>query len=99
MADADGAYGLAFAARQLQDELQLVLCLGLEDGRGCASVRATEILKDGIGGGSVDGDGSETTIELVKSKVRHGRWWEDSIISRHGEGGCTPGTSRAQQAL
>jgi hypothetical protein len=85
MTDPDSAYGLAFAARQLQDEFQLVLCLGLEDGRGRAPERATGILKHGgIGGGSVDdGDGLQTTIELAKRNVRYGRW-ED--VSRHGEG-------------
>jgi hypothetical protein len=70
MTDADSAYGLAFAACELQDELELVLDLGLEDGRRCASECATAILKHGIGGGSVDGDGLETTIEFVKRNVR-----------------------------
>jgi len=70
MTDADSAYGLAFAASELQDELQLVLGLGLKDGRRCASESMTPILKHGIGGGSVDGDGLQMTIELVKRNVR-----------------------------
>ena len=70
MTDPDSAYGLAFAACQLQDELQLELGLGPKDGRRRASESATAILKYGIGGGSVDGDGLQTTIENVKRDVR-----------------------------
>jgi hypothetical protein len=70
MTDPDGAYGLAFAASELQDELQLVLVLGLKDGGRCASECTTAILKHGIGGGSVDGDGLQMTIELVRRDAR-----------------------------
>jgi hypothetical protein len=81
MTDSNGAYGLAFAACELQDELYLVLGFGPEDRRRCAPERATAILEHGSGRGSVDGDGLQKLIEPAKRDVRWRRW--DS--SRHGE--------------
>jgi hypothetical protein len=97
MTDSNGAYDLAFAARELQDELYLVLGLGSEDRRRGAPERATEILEQGGGRGSVDGDGQQKLIEPVKRNVRWGRW--DG--SRHGEkaGEALPERLREQQAL
>jgi hypothetical protein len=70
MANPNGAYSLALAPCELQDELYLALSFGPEDRCWSAQECATAILEHSSGRGSVDGDGLQKLVKPVKRNVR-----------------------------
>src|SRR5260221_6146363 len=78
--DPDDAYGLLFEQCEFEDELQLTLCLGSENRRRSTSERATPVLEHGSRRRSVDGDGSQETIEFVEGDIGWREW-----DGRHGK--------------
>jgi hypothetical protein len=79
--DPDGAYGLLFSPCEFEDEVDLTLCLGSENGGGSTSEGVTPVLEHGSRRRSVDGEGSEETIEFVEGDIG----WREWDGRRHGE--------------
>lgn len=70
MADPCGPYGLPLATGELEDELALVLGLGLEDGEGPADVGEAPVDERRAGVVGRDGYGLEEGVEGVQGNCR-----------------------------
>lgn len=81
MTHADCPDGLAFSARELEDELALVLCAGLKHRQRCADEAEAPVHEGGLRGRGRDGDRFEEAVE-----VRGGKDGKRGVFrERHGQ--------------